>query len=446
MKNIVQRGGTYHFRKVIPPDLRKVFRKTAITLSLRTTSKQLAQVKAVTLLGTINAAIYEMRCYEATNQREAVLKVLEEALSIHTAKDSPLLQPTNIIRPGGIPEATPEPNIEEPGITLKEAYRLFEAEKVKTEWGIKSRSCYLTSFRILLDIMGNLHVNQINKEVALSFAQSLYEYPRNRHLGAGKTMTWKEMRDNGAPSISPVTVKIHFTRNKAFFGWLESYDYISENYLKKLTPKGKKTRPIGRDSFTPEEIQKLFQQAVLPEKTAEKCWRFWMTVLLLYTGARRDEIVQLDVDDIKFNSDFYYIDIHDRGDHQLKTEYSARVIPLHQDIIKIDFLKYFESRKGNKKLFDVNPTLGAFGRPLTNWFTGIKRELGFADTKVLHSLRHTFRDFAVESRVPNEHLKALLGHSQGDMTHGIYGSGFSLKLLNESMQQIDFSCVRDILI
>ncbi|MDE1462087.1 site-specific integrase [Spartinivicinus poritis] len=444
MKNIALRGRVYHFRKVIPTDLRSVFQKTEYTFSLQTRSKRLARSRAASLLGIIDTSIYEMRGYTSDNQRIAVYKALDAALAEFVTTGIVQLH-----KPIAIPEAVSETKVQEtaqPSIMLAAAYMLFVKEKERTEWSGKSKACYMSSFRILIDIMKDRPVNIIGKQDATNFLQCLFEYPNGRYVGKDASTDWRKIREEGAPPLAALTVKLHFSRIKTFFGWLETQGYINTNPLDKLTPKGKKTRPVKRDSFSPDELHTIFANGVIQERESKRSWRFWMTVLLLYTGARREEIAQLDTEDVKCKEKIYYLDIHNRGDHHLKNEYSERLIPLHTDIISLGFLQYIESREGQVKLFDVNSTDGIFGRPLTAWFTGLKRKLGFADNKVLHSFRHTFRDLAVESRVPNEHIKALLGHSQGDMTHGVYGSGFSLKLLNESMQLIDFSCVRDILI
>lgn len=441
MKNVVLRGSVYHFRKSLPEDIYDTSLRREITFSLKTKSKRLARSKAAAVLGAIDASIYEIRLSTSLRRKKSIFKKLITYLDEFRSTGKGRFQKV-VVTSSSPPQKKPM----EPSIKLDEACTQFIEEKMKMDWGKKTKDSYSTSLNCLLVLMGNISVKAITKAHVVEFLQQLMEYPSCRNRGANRKLTIEELKARGVPPISPPTIKKIFVHISTFFNWLHIRDYIDANYFKGLTPKGRKTISKNKDPFTDKDLQLLFGRSLLQHKHSIKPWRFWIPTLALYTGARLEELAQLNTDDIKCLNDVYYLDIHEQGANQLKTPHSIRKIPLHIDIIEAGLFRYAESRAGAEKLFTLGHLEGTYGKLVSQWFTRVKNKLNFPATKVFHSFRHTFRDLAVESRVPSEHIKALLGHTQGDMTHGVYGSGFSLSLLNESVQQIDFSCVRDILI
>ncbi|NYZ69837.1 site-specific integrase [Endozoicomonas sp. SM1973] len=442
MRNLVLRGSTYHFRKVLPEDVRGTFRKREITLSLQTKSRRLARSKSAVMLGAIDTAIYEIRGLSDPAQKEAVYKELEGYLDKFriTGKGGMLCK--NIIIP-----TKPVSVAEEPGIKLEDAHALFISEKMRMDWTDKTKdSGACPAFKCLIDILGNMEAKKVTKRIAIDCTRQLYEYPAKRNQGENKNLSLKCLKKKDVPVIAPPTAVKYFTHISMFFNWLENREYIDSNPFRGLRPRAKKAA-TSKKAFTPGELEMLFKQYIIKEKNKTKEWKFWVPMLALYTGARLEEIAQLNTSDVKQKDGIIYLDIHDDENNQLKNNSSIRKVPIHIDVLQMGFLAYCESRKDETKLFNLfRAKTGQYGRTVTAWFSHIKKSLGLPSTKVFHSFRHTFRDLAVESGIPNEHLKALLGHAQGDMTHGIYGSGFSLKLLNESMQRIDYSFVRELLV
>jgi integrase len=57
--------------------------------------------------------------------------------------------------------------------------------------------------------------------------------------------------------------------------------------------------------------------------------------------------------------------------------------------------------------------------------------------KVVHSLRHTFKDACRKARIPESVHDALTGHSNGSVGRG-YGSGEPLDVLAEAIGKIAY--------
>jgi integrase len=175
-----------------------------------------------------------------------------------------------------------------------------------------------------------------------------------------------------------------------------------------------------------------------------KPWQYWLPVLGLYTGARLNELCQLRIIDIKNHAGIWYFDFTDEGVGQhLKSTSSKRRVPVHSDIISLGFLEYVETaKKANRPmLFDLPIRNDRYSHTPSKWFNRIKsRALSEHDKKAFHSFRHTFIDYALNKLKlqGNPLLKALVGHTDKEITSGVYGSSFELEDLNNIIQQIDF--------
>lgn len=150
-------------------------------------------------------------------------------------------------------------------------------------------------------------------------------------------------------------------------------------------------------------------------------WRFWLPLLMLYTGARPNEICQIHWSDIKQSDQgTWYIDF--RETEHLKNGNSRRRIPIHSEINKIGFRVFVEQRKKlhGKKEPRVFPEIKPDGygnvasyplRRLREKFIPAEIKLGARQTA--YSLRHNFRDALRRAEAPYGTLQAVGGWSQG---------------------------------
>lgn len=78
-------------------------------------------------------------------------------------------------------------------------------------------------------------------------------------------------------------------------------------------------------------------------------------MILLFTGARREEIANLALADIRQEEGIHYFDIAPDGQRgrRLKNKSSKRRVPIHSELIILGFLDYVEARRnqGETMLF-----------------------------------------------------------------------------------------------
>lgn len=159
----------------------------------------------------------------------------------------------------------------------------------------------------------------------------------------------------------------------------------------------------------------------------------WMLLLALYTGARRNEILGLTVDDVARDhaesrvhspsAAVPVIYIRENEERGLKTKDSTRCVPIHPDLIELGIFELAERRRaeGSRRLLYSAPDMGKAGTWLTDVFTKYRATVGIPNgaSKVFHSFRHWFRTQA-SGVMDTAHAEALLGHAVQDSTGGTY--------------------------
>ena len=69
--------------------------------------------------------------------------------------------------------------------------------------------------------------------------------------------------------------------------------------------------------------------------------RYWVTLLSAYSGARLNEVCQLNVSDIQKTDGIWALNLNaDSDDKSIKTEAGNRIIPLHPKLIDLGLLDY----------------------------------------------------------------------------------------------------------
>ena len=139
-----------------------------------------------------------------------------------------------------------------------------------------------------------------------------------------------------------------------------------------------------------------------------------------YLGLRREESAGLAVADVMQDADagLWTIDVRANKFRQLKRTWTARRLPIHEELLRLGFLEYVEAIRalGYEPLFpDLLPTTP--GSPLVDQLANgwVKIEMGaFPDGKpekrVFRSYRHSFNDELKNAGVSLEMRRELMGH------------------------------------
>ena len=186
-----------------------------------------------------------------------------------------------------------------------------------------------------------------------------------------------------------------------------------------------------------------------PYTKKDKAWRFWMPLLMLYSGARPNEIAQLHCDDVRqTDAGVWYFSLSDEDGKTLKTGSSRRRVPLHPELIKIGFLEFVEARRkknGAKepRIFaelkpDKYGSLAAYASKRIR-DTFIPEEITLKDKQTFYSLRHNVRDALRRVKAPADTLLAVCGWSPaGKAVSDDYGDGGNPDLHAEYVDAITY--------
>lgn len=183
-------------------------------------------------------------------------------------------------------------------------------------------------------------------------------------------------------------------------------------------------------AFKLEELKRLFTGAEMQTFAKDKAERhkFWLPHLGLFTGARVNELCQINpMVDIQqdASSGVWYLDITEQSEaadqvvKRVKTRSSRRKVPIHSHLIEIGFLAYVADLKkqGKKLLFNgFEPRKERAATEAEKWFrtfiseTGLRDETAGARIVGMHAFRSTLLNRAANLGVIN--AEAITGHAQ----------------------------------
>ena len=221
----------------------------------------------------------------------------------------------------------------------------------------------------------------------------------NKHISDVKLTELQNIVD----PLSPCYQKNLKTFIVILFNFALKNDYILENKARYIELK--KYRKTKMNVFTKEEIYFI-------KKKSED---FYKTIMiLLYTGMRISELLDLKINDIELEEKIIYI-------NKSKTLNGVRFIPIHQDILDIIICLcdknniYLLEKKGKKIKY-------------TEYYTEFKREI---KNHNIHELRHTFVTNCSECDMDLYITKLLTGHSLNDLTLNTYTHLNKSKIIEE---------------
>lgn len=286
-------------------------------------------------------------------------------------------------------------------------------------------------------------VRQIDDDIVQMVRHTLAEVPKNRtKIFKNHTLgeAIQRAKATKAPCLGPLSQQQYIAEFKALMVFAARKRHVSFNPAEGLKPLVKDTVPLGKKRFPWSDDQlkgffegKFYRQCATdkpePYSKKDRAWRYWLPLLMLFSGARPNELCQLHISDVKkTNAGTWFMDISEDVDEEedkpksLKTETSKRRIPIHAQLIALGFLEFVEERRkavsqNDQRLFrEFKPNKhGNFA-----WYPAkrfrekyIPDEIQLGPRQTFYSLRHNFRDALRRCKAPSDVLLAVAGWSQG---------------------------------
>lgn len=299
-----------------------------------------------------------------------------------------------------------------------------------------------TALRYFREAFGDLAPKDIDRLVVTDWLALLAGKPTSPARADRKLKLRdlvKQYEDEDVRRLSPKTLEQYVAALSARWRQATSDGLIAANLANPFS--GRKIpqsrRPERKVQFSLAELQSIFNLPIFTEGDRPKGGKgdasYWMPLLLLWTGARPEEIAQLLVSDIQQDPGGGWLlritdeDLHPhKGRRLLKTTRSGsgrRTFPLPQSILKLGFIDYVKHlhAAGKEALF---PALRPKGRrnylhsQWATWWGGHLRSVGVLPPPSALQARKPAREFrdvwataARTSGLTREAMEYIMGHS-----------------------------------
>jgi len=344
---------------------------------------------------------------------------------------------------------------------LRALFESYAAEKILNDGDTRSTRRTVTAFKStverFIELEGDLELSAVDRAAVGRFRASVAKLPSRgdgiRGLSASELIARAEAER--LPLISEATIRNQLRALSAVLSHGVQMQWLSENPViaggagrasaRAATRRSAATR--RRKDYTREELRAIFSGPAstvsdwkLPRADFGRAW-YWMPLLLLYTGARREELAQLRSSDVRRSEDgIWHLNIlatsdSEDGERGVKTESSRRLIPLHPDLIARGLLEYRATVPATGQLFPMlrQNSAGYFGANFgKHWGNYLRKVVGLkTPVNPMHGFRHTFKTLCRDAGISEEIHDALTGHVSNSSVGRRYGSTSLARLAEE---------------
>ena len=344
------------------------------------------------------------------------LKVIEEhtqATSTNTSINNTAIdtRDTKINEPGKLASKSKQRIAK----LVTEYIKSEQARADEKEIGVKKVPQILTRLKLFVEVYGGKMIGELTPSDIQEYRKKLIYYPINVHrlrscvdipfeqiVFRSKNKTLLDNNGQPAERLSEGTVDGYMLAVKNFLDYCIRLYAVNPAVQTGFDAKaGKAKKGVKRRAFNQEELQKIFGSDYYRDANYNRAYQYWIPLLAAYTGARVNELAQLNIDDIKTDKDgvaYFNItgDDEEEDSKSIKNEESKRVVPVHQKLIDLGFLDFVKSREGKEiqNLFDIKKARAdKYGKVPATWFNQkyLRGYLKLDDPAIVfHSFRHRF--------------------------------------------------------
>lgn len=270
-------------------------------------------------------------------------------------------------------DGLPDPKLSE----LWDAY--YQDKTIRNEWRGRTAEKYASSYKIVLDILGNLELSQFDAHVVKTLTVGLQHYPKNKNKlkqFKDKPFSKAMAKVPGFLAFDPKSINFILGMMSGLFKFaLEDRRLwrIDNNpfYKKQIKIDQQKESQESRREFTTAEINRIFGELCKVRRLVEP-EKFWVPLICLYSGMRINEACQLRLKDIEIIDEVPVFQIrHNPKQHQETKNGKSRTVPVHKTLQDLGFLAYVTRQKTNKEervFSNLKLYKGKWHKKVDNWF------------------------------------------------------------------------------
>lgn len=327
-------------------------------------------------------------------------------------------------------------------ITVASLFEQYEQENA-LNWKPATLSENKASHSALIEIFDylglNADANAIKRADMLRVRDVLQQLPKNRKQRFKDAPLVDLLdREDKTDCLDVVTINNKYLiKMAAVFKWAVRNDLIKKNMSEGLELKVPQRKASeARNAFSTEQVGQLLGAAkVYSQKSSGKPYHYYVTALAAITGARLNEVAQLQVKDVRTTgAGTVYIHINEDDSSlpgkSIKNAHSDRCVPLVDGaygFVLADFMTLVEARRGtdgdDAMVFDgLRLMKNGYGEQVSKWFnrTLLPKVLADRDGLAFHSFRHTVATQLKQHGVELAYAQAIMGHSSGSITYDRY--------------------------
>ncbi len=408
---LIRRNNIFYFRLVVPVELRESVKVREFIQSLHTENREEATHKALKLAAHFKAALNDLK--KGVGQDHAASHVV-------------LTQPSSNVQ--FIPAIQFKSTAPLLSVVIDDFLKRYDRNNRATFTKLNA------TLPVFLELTGDKPINQILQADLNAYFDDVQKLPVRRDAKIFKGMSLREIiESNTGKCISEGTFGSTYRACASIFlNWAKQH-YHDQGFPD-LTVQGAVYRGSRSDGINKQramkhaELQILFghdkmMKFAASSETAHYCW---LPLIGLHTGARINEIAQLNPADDILQDDatgvwyFQFTDQSEAADgviKSIKTSSSRRVVPIHSQLLNLGFLGYVQrvERDGHKILFPAwQPRKGKASANASKWFNRYLKSINLRDERQgarlsgFHSFRHTFITHGLTQKIQG--IFEITGH------------------------------------
>lgn len=327
-------------------------------------------------------------------------------------------------------KVAPERLVNIPSATLKNAIDSYLSDYKRNGKAAMFKK-HEAALPLLLEIIGNKPISEVMQEDIIEFFNVINNLPpRWQDACRKQKLSVRQLSKlDHKITISPKTFKSNYIAPIR----LLLNDCLPSLSVDKIKYVGSREAGESKQrAFKPSELKRLFEGLEMGSFASDqaKAHFFWLPLIGLYTGARVNEICQLNpqtdiLKDEETGVEYFWMTADTKADARIDKSIKtgeSRKVPIHKHLIALGFMQYVERVKssGATLLFpEWSPINRRASGEAEKWFRKLLADTGLRDdtpkNKLLgmHAFRHTLLTYGAKQR-PKLILTCITGHEQND--------------------------------
>ncbi|MEA9396353.1 site-specific integrase [Lelliottia amnigena] len=342
-----------------------------------------------------------------------------------------------------------------PLVTLGFLVEQYEKENIQN-WKPATLKENQASHGTLIEIftyLGLTDLTTITRANMLEVRDVLQKIPKNRKQRF-KGVSLVDLLASGESfeCMDVVTINNKYlVKMAALFKWAVRNDLLIKNLTEGLELKVPPRKASeARKAFSVGQVGQLIDAAKrYAQKASGKPYHYYVVTLAAITGARLNEVAQIQVKDVMTTSNgTAYIHINEDAStlpgKSIKNAHSDRCVPLVDGaygFVLADFMALVETRRGSDgddaMVFDgLRLMKNGYGEQVSKWFnrTLLPKVVADRDGLAFHSFRHTVATQLKQQGVELAYAQAVMGHSSGSITYDRYAKEVEVDRLKSVLE------------